>query len=78
MSFAVPSSENSIPENAFSTCSKLTEVAGLEKIISVGKWAFSQSGIRSIVWPSGARTIPTGAFYYANKVSILSPANFDV
>ena len=70
--FDVDSSVTEIPKNAFSTCSYLKSVTGMASVTTVGDWAFSESGIESIVWPTGATAIPTGAFYYCAELASIT------
>lgn len=73
----LPQNITSIDREAFKDCHNLEEVLYMpETCVSIGEYAFSGSGLRSIEIGPGVETIGSNAFYSCNRLnSVVIPTN---
>lgn len=64
--------DGKIPDNLFYLKNELDEILIPSNVKTVGKFAFSRSGLESVIIPEGVETIEFGAFYHCDELSDVS------
>ena len=73
-SFDIPNGVVTIADYAMYLCERLTTISIPNTVSSIGKFAFCQAGIKSVILPSSITYIGQKAFFGCNK---LETANFE-
>ena len=72
--FRIPDGIQSIGDNAFECCDRLTAVEIPSSVSRIGAWAFYDcAALADIVIPQGVHLIPEGAFAYAGLTAVTIP-----
>lgn len=68
----------SIARNAFEGCTELTKVTMGNGIETIGSYAFSESGVKTITLSGGLKIIGEGAFYFCDLTSVTLPESLEI
>lgn len=72
-SVVIPSGVTEIGDDAFCGCANLVSVTLPDTLVSIGEYAFDDTGIKSITLPEGLKTIGESAFEFCGIESIFIP-----